>query len=164
MRFDQLTVKAAEAVQAAQERASQAGHAQLEPLHLLLTLTDPDGQEGGIVTPILEKVGVQVDRLRQLAETELSRRPRVTGGQSTLSPELQQVLQAAQKQADRLKDKYVSTEHLLLALAEVNSDAKEVLSIAGVTPDAILSAMKEIRGRQRVDTQNPEETYQALQS
>jgi len=163
MRFDQLTVKAAEAVQAAQEQVSQAGHAQLEPLHLLLTLTDPAGPEGGIVTPILEKVGVQVDRVRQLADTELSRRPRVTGGQSTISPELQEVLQAAQKQADRLKDKYVSTEHLLLALAEVNSDAKEVLSIAGVTPDAILSALKEIRGRQRVDTQNPEETYQALQ-
>jgi len=163
MRFDQLTVKAAEAFQAAQEHASKAGHAQIEPLHLLCALIDAKSPDGGIVSPIIEKVGVQTDRLRQLAEAELSRRPKVTGGQSTISPELQQVLEAAQKQADRLKDKYVSTEHLLLALAEIKSDAREVLSIAGVTPNDILSAMQQVRGSQRVDTQNPEDTYQALQ-
>jgi ATP-dependent Clp protease ATP-binding subunit ClpB len=73
------------------------------------------------------------------------------------------VLQGAQKQADSLKDKYVSTEHLLLALATVKSEAKEVLSLGGVTPESILAAMKEFRGNQRVDTQNPEDTYQSLQ-
>jgi len=162
MRFDQLTVKAAEAVQNAQELASGLSHSQLEPLHLLVSLID-QGTDGGIVVPILEKVGVKIDRLRQIAETELSRRPKVTGGQITMSPDLQPVFNQAEKEADRLKDKYISTEHLLLALADVKSDAKEVLSIAGVKREAILAAMKEIRGSQRVDTQNPEETYQALQ-
>ncbi len=163
MHQDQFTVRAAQAIQAAQEQAVKAGHAQVEPLHLLLALMDETGEAGGVVAPILEKIGVQVDRLRQIAETELSRRPRATGGQTALAPEFQQVLEKAQKQADRLKDKYISTEHILCGLAEVKSDAKEVLSIAGVTPEAILLAMKHVRGSQRVDTQNPEETYQALQ-
>src|SRR5690606_16321539 len=88
---------------------------------------------------------------------------KVTGGQTSLAPELQQVFDVAQREADRLKDKYISSEHLLLGLIDVPSSAKEVLSIAGVTRDAVLAAMKEIRGTQRVDTQNPEETYQALE-
>ncbi len=163
MRLDQLTVKAAEAVQAAQERASSAGHAQCEPLHLLLSLIEPEQADGGIVVPIIEKVGAQAVRLREIAEHELSRRPRASGGQTVPSRELQEVFQAAQKQADGLKDKYISTEHLLLALATVKSDAKEVLSLGGVTPETILAAMKEFRGNQRVDTQNPEDTYQSLQ-
>ncbi len=163
MRQDQLTVKAGEALQAAQEKASSAGHAQLEPLHLLVSLLDEGGESGNIVPAILEKIGARVARVRQIAETELARNPRVSGGQLALSREMQQVMQQAQTEADQLKDKYISTEHLLLALAEVRSSAKEVLSLAGVTRDAILKAMKEIRGNQRVDTQNPEDTYQALQ-
>jgi len=163
MRMDQLTVKAAEAVQAAHERASSAGHTQLEPLHLLLSLIESDQGNGGIVVPIIDKVGAQADRLREIAERELARRPRASGGQTVASREFQEVLQGAQKQADSLKDKYVSTEHLLLALATVKSEAKEVLSLGGVTPESILAAMKEFRGNQRVDTQNPEDTYQSLQ-
>jgi ATP-dependent Clp protease ATP-binding subunit ClpB len=163
MRSDQLTVKAAEAVQAAQEMATSSGHSQLEPLHLLSALITQTGEEGGIVVPILEKVGVQLPRLRQIVDGELSRRPKVTGGQTAMSSQMQQVFDAAQKKADRLKDKFISTEHLLLALVEVPSDAKEALSIAGVTHDAVLTAMRDVRGTQRVDTQNPEETYQSLQ-
>ncbi|NLX14821.1 MAG: ATP-dependent chaperone ClpB [Phycisphaerales bacterium] len=163
MRQDQLTVKAGEALQAAQEKASSAGHAQLEPLHLLVSLLDEGGEGGNIVPAILEKIGARADRVRQIAETELARNPRVSGGQLALSSEMQQVMQQAQVEADQLKDKYVSTEHLFLALTEVRSSAKEVLSLAGVTRDGILKAMKEIRGNQRVDTQNPEDTYQALQ-
>jgi len=164
MRMDQLTVKASETLQNAQEQAMSAGHAQVEALHVLLSLLSGGSDNGGgIIVPLLEKIGVKTDRLRQIAESELSRRPRVTGGQTVAAPELQQVMQVAQQHADRLKDKYISTEHLLLALADVKSPAKEVLSIAGVTPEAILSAMKDIRGKQRVDTQNPEETYQALE-
>ena len=162
MRMDQLTVKATEALQDAQERASAAGHSQLEPLHLLQALMAQNGQGGGVVVPILEKVGVKVDRLRQIVENELARRPKATGGQTVPSRELQEVLQAAQRQADRLKDKYISSEHLLLGLAEVQSDAKQALTIGGVTPDAVLAAMKDIRGNQRVDSQNPEDTYQSL--
>jgi len=161
MRLDQLTVKAAEAIQSAQDRATSDGHAQLEPLHLLLALLD-QGPEGGIVVPILDKIGAQVARVREMAEADLSRRPKVSGGQVVPSSPFQQVLQAAQGQADRLKDKYISTEHLLLALSDVDSEAKQVLSIAGVTPNAILAAMKQIRGSQRVESQDPEATYQSL--
>src|SRR5690606_31428925 len=146
----QLTVKAAEAVQAGQEKAQSAGHSQYEALHLLDALID-QGSEGGIVAPILEKVGVNVDRMRQIITSELSRRPKVTGGQVGVAPELQQVFDTAQKEADRLKDKYISTEHLLLAMTQVKSSSKEVLSIAGVDHDAVLEAMKQIRGSQRVD-------------
>ncbi|HOB73225.1 MAG TPA: ATP-dependent chaperone ClpB [Phycisphaerae bacterium] len=163
IRPDQLTVKAAEALQAAQEQASAFQHSQLEPLHLLLALISDEGQEGGITVPILEKAGARVDRLRQIVQSELGRRPKVSGGQLTMDPALQQVLETARREADRLKDKYISTEHLLLGLAEVPSAAKEVLSLAGVSREALLAAMKDIRGNQRVDTQNPEETYQALE-
>ena len=162
MRWDQLTVKAAEAVQQAQERAVSAGHSQVEPLHLLASLIADSSDTGNIVIPILEKVGISIDRLNSIVTSELARRPQVTGGQTVLSPELQQVLDQAQKQADRLKDKYISTEHLLLALAEVKSGARDVLSALGVSTKNILAAMKDVRGTARVDTQNPEETYQAL--
>ncbi|MCL2330868.1 MAG: AAA family ATPase, partial [Phycisphaerae bacterium] len=163
MRWEQLTVKAGEAVQSAQELATSLGHSQVDGLHLLATLVEGGSDGGNIVAPILEKVGVRVDRLTSIINSELGRRPKVSGGQTVLSPELQQVFDAAQRQADRLKDKYISTEHLLLALTEVKGSAKEVLSTLGVTTNGILEAMKQIRGKQRVDTQNPEETYQALQ-
>jgi ATP-dependent Clp protease ATP-binding subunit ClpB len=164
MRQDQFTVRATEALQAAHERAVQAGHAQLEPLHLLLALLDEgSGNGGGIVAPILEKAGVRADRLRQLVESELSRRPRVSGGQIVPASETQQVVAQAEKEADRLKDKYISCEHLLLALAQVDSRAKEILTLAGATPEVLLSAMKGVRGHQRVDSENPEDTYQALE-
>ncbi len=162
MRYEQLTVKAIEAVQNAQDRAVGAGHAQVEPLHLLTALIE-QGRDGGIVGPILEKLGADPARVSRIAEAELSRRPKVSGGQTVLSNELQQVLAEAHKQADRLKDKYISCEHLLIALAQVPSDAKRVLAMAGASPETILAAMKDIRGNQRVDTQNPEDTYQALQ-
>ncbi|MEP0844358.1 MAG: ATP-dependent chaperone ClpB [Phycisphaerae bacterium] len=162
MRPDSFTVKAGEALQRAQERASESGHSQVEPLHLLVGLLSEEG-EGGVVAPILEKAGARTDRLRQIAEAELARRPRVTGGQLSADPAFQKVLDSARKEADRLKDKYISTEHLLLALADVPSAAKEVLALAGANRDAILAAMKDVRGNQRVDTQNPEETYQALE-
>src|SRR5687767_13995811 len=162
MRFDQLTVKAAEAVQAAQELASSAGHAQIEPIHLLSALVNHGG-DGGVVPAILERIGVRLEQLTQIVDRELARRPRAVGGQTVMSPQLQQVFDQAQKEADRLKDKFISSEHILLGLADVASDAKEALSIAAVTRDSILAAMKEVRGKQRVDTQNPEETYQALE-
>ncbi|HRR86342.1 MAG TPA: ATP-dependent chaperone ClpB [Phycisphaerae bacterium] len=164
MRQDQFTVRAAEALQAAQEQAAQAGHAQLEPLHLLLALLNEGAANGGgVVAPILEKAGVHVGRVRQLVESELSRRPRVSGGQLVPAPEMQRVLAQAHKEADRLKDKFISCEHLLLALADVDSQAKEVLSLAGASREVLLSAMKEVRGHHRVDSENPEDTYQALQ-
>jgi len=158
---NKLTVKAQEAFAAAQERAQAAGHPNLEPLHLLDALVAES--DGGIIVPLLENVGVKVPRLRQLIAAELARRPKAYGGQLGMDPATQEVLRQAQKEADRLKDQYISTEHLLVALAEVKSDAKEVLTVAGAPRDALLAAMRTIRGGQSVTSENPEETYQALQ-
>jgi len=168
MNLDRLTVKAAEALQAAQQRASAAGHSELGPLHLLGSLLSEDdtgarGAAGSIVGAILEKVGVSAARVRSVAESELHRSPKVSGGSLAMSRALHDVLDAAQRHADRMKDQYVSSEHLLLALLEVKSDAREVLTLCGATPDAILAALKDVRGGATVSSQNPEDTYQALE-
>ncbi|HEY3245556.1 MAG TPA: AAA family ATPase, partial [Phycisphaerae bacterium] len=120
-------------------------------------------EAGGVIVPLLQKVGVRVERIKQITESELSRLPRAVGGQLAADPALQQVLEQAQREADRLKDQFVSTEHLLLALVEVTSTAKEVLTLSGVKRDLLLAALKEVRGGQPVATDNPEATYQALE-
>ncbi len=161
MRLDKLTIKAQEALSGAQERAATEQHAQVSPMHLLAAMVhEPDG---GIVAPILDKVGANLARVRQIVSSELQRLPTVSGGQQSIDPQLQEVLTAAQHEADQLKDQYVSTEHLLLALSRVASDAREVLRVCGVQPQALLAALKEVRGSQRVSTPTPEDTYQALQ-
>ena len=161
---DTFTVKAAEAIQGAQERAVGMGHGELSPLHLLARLVTPGIEDGGgIIVPLLERAGSHVRQIRSILETELNRVPKVTGAPLTASRVFQEVLVAAQRQADGMKDKYVSTEHLLVALADVKSDAKEVLTVCGATMDAILTALKEVRGSATVTTQNPESTYQALE-
>jgi len=168
MNLDRFTIKAAEALQAAERRASSVGHSDLSPLHLLAALVaDGPGStkasDGGVAVPILEKAGVQVARVRQMIDSELQRLPRASGGALAMSRELREVLDAAEKNAERMKDQYTSTEHLLIALCEVKSDAREVLSLCGVTKDAILSALRDIRGSATVTSQNPEDTYQALE-
>jgi ATP-dependent Clp protease ATP-binding subunit ClpB len=159
MRFDKFTIKAQEAVTRAQELAQQKDHAQLLPLHLLAALLN---ESEGVVTPILQKVGANVQRIQQIVTTELDRLPKATGTQLGMSRPLQDVFAQAQKEADRLKDEYVSTEHLLLALADVKSETREILTANAVTHNALLNALKDIRGGQRVTDQNPEEKYQAL--
>jgi len=167
MTLDRFTVKAAEAIQAAEKLAEAKSHAELFPLHLLASLVLPSApaqQNGsGIVLPLLAKAGANVGQLRSVLESELSRMPKVSGGSRSIGRQAQEVLQLAQKHAERMKDQYTSTEHLLLALAEAKTDAREVLSVCGVTKDAILSALKELRGSSTVTSQNPEETYQALE-
>src|ERR1041385_9248056 len=160
MNFNKYTVKAQEAVQRAQELAQQRDHSELTPLHLLAALL---GENEGVVVPILQKVGANVSRIGQMIESELERMPKATGTQLGLGRTTQDVFAKAQKEADRLKDEYVSTEHLLLALADVKSSAKELLSLNAVTHDAILNALKDVRGGQRVTDQDPESKYQALQ-
>ncbi len=161
MRLDKLTVKAQEALAAAQQEASEAGHAQVAPLHLLDVLLH---QEGGLAVPLLEKVGIPEDRITQIVRSELSRLPSQSQQAGmAMDPALNQVLNRADKEARDLKDDYISVEHLLLALAHEPSSAKEVLSTLGASREAILAAMKDIRGSQRVTDQNPEEKYQALQ-
>src|SRR4051812_38158581 len=136
MRLDKFTIKAQEALQSAQNLATEFQHSEIGPLHLLgALLHDKDG----IVRPLLAKLGADGERIFGLVQGELRRLPSISGGggQANVSRELQDVLNAAQKEADRLKDEYLSTEHMLLALAAVKSPAKEVLSVMSVTRDAI---------------------------
>src|SRR4051812_10634119 len=160
MQFDKFTIKAQEAVVRAQESAQQRDNVELLPLHLLGALL---AETDGIVVPLIQKLGARVDRIQQIVLAELERLPKATGTQLGMSRSAQDVFAQAQKEADRLKDDYVSTEHLMLALSQVASEAKEILSVNAVTHDAILAALKDVRGGQRVSDQNPEEKYQALQ-
>jgi len=160
MRLDQFTVKAQEAMAGAQAAAQKFDHAEVTPLHLLSALVD---EKEGVVNPILQKVGADSGRLREEILEHMDRLPRATGTQTGISRGLQDVLSQAQKDADRLKDQYVSTEHLLLGLAQVKGEAKDLLAELGVDHHAILTALKDVRGNQRVTDQNPEDKYQALQ-
>ncbi len=167
MTMDKLTIKAAEALQAAHQDAQTRGNPEVTPLHLLAALIglgdrNTDGN-GGIVVPILEKSGSQVGQIRDIATSELARLPQQSGGSLATSRELAEVLATAQREADRMKDQYISTEHLLLALSAVKSDARRILELSAARRDDILAALKEVRGNQSVTTQNPEDTYQALQ-
>jgi ATP-dependent Clp protease ATP-binding subunit ClpB len=161
MRLDKFTIKAQEALQSAQNLAQESQHSELTPLHLLAALLL---DKEGLVRPILSKLGADADRIASLVQAELKRLPSMSGGGPlNLDRHTQDVLNAAQKEADRLKDEYLSTEHMLLALASVASPAKEVLSLMSVSRDAILAALKEVRGSARVTDQNPEDKFQALQ-
>src|SRR3954470_250538 len=160
MRLDKLTVKAQEAVARSQEIAQQRDHSEISPLHLLASLL---AEEEGVVKPVLQKLGTDPARIGQIIGSELERMPKATGTQLGIARETQDVFNQAQKEADRLKDEYVSTEHLMLALAEVKSVARDILSVNGVKHSALLAALKDVRGGQRVTDQNPEDKYQALQ-
>jgi len=162
LRFDRLTVKAQEALQAAQEMGARAGQQQIEPLHLLWALI---AQNDGVVPPLLEKLGVSPTRLASEVEKEVERLPKVSGvTEQYLSRASNDVLQRAFDEAQRLKDEYVSTEHILLGISGAGRDpAGQLLSREGATHDAILQAMTAIRGSHRVTSQNPEATYRALE-
>jgi len=160
MRLDKLTVKAQEAIMAAQGLAAEKGHASISPLHLLAALLE---QEGGLAAPLLEKVGTTADRIRSIVDSELSRLPSQSqGGGMAMDAALNAVFTCADKEAREMKDEYTSIEHFLLALANEPSQAKEALTTLGATREAIMTAMKEIRGSQRVTDQTPEDKYQAL--
>src|SRR5688500_18395376 len=159
--FDRLTVKSAEAVQSAAGEARKAGNPTIEDLHLLTALLE---QEEGIVVPILQKVGVNVARLKSEVESARARLPKQSGGaNATISRELNEVLDRAEQEARDLKDEYISTEHLLLGLAEKGFSVRELLRAHGATREALAQALEQVRGSHRVTDQNPEENYQALQ-
>ena len=158
---DKLTVKSAEALNDAVTRARQHGNPLIYDLHLLLALLD---QDEGIVVPILQKVGVNVTSLRDTATREAGRYAKQSDAQPSLSREINQVFDRAEQIAKQLGDEYVSTEHLLLALADVkNTESRTLLNAAGATYDALLEALKAVRGAHRVTDQTPENQYQALQ-
>jgi ATP-dependent Clp protease ATP-binding subunit ClpB len=162
MRFDQFTVKAQEAVSEAQRLARQSGHAELTPDHLLKALL---AQKEGIVLPVLAKLGADADGISRAIEASLERRARVSGASADaqLSPSLTKVFDRAFEIAQKFQDEYVSTEHLLLGIADVGGTAaQKALSAAGATETALLSALREVRGSSRVTDQNPEDKFQAL--
>jgi len=161
MNFNKFTIKSQEAVQNAQEIASSYGNQAIEPEHLLAALIQ-DGQ--GIVTPILQKLGANVNYIKIKINDVVERLPKVSGSQQYISTTLQKVFEQAQKEAEQLKDEYISTEHLLLALLDQKNNAGvKLLLDQGVTKDGVLKALKDVRGSQRVTDQNPEDKYQALQ-
>ena len=160
MKIDQFTVKAQEAVARAQEVAQSRDHAEVQPVHLLAALLD---ETDGVVRPLLQKVGATMPDLQAAVGARLEKLPRATGTQTGASRSLQEALRVAHQEADRLKDDYVSTEHLLLALTKTDGDARAMLATAGVTHDALLASLKDVRGNQRVTDPNPEEKYQALE-
>src|SRR5437660_1150957 len=163
IRWDKFTVKAQEAVQRANELASEHGNPELLPVHILAALVE---DKEGIVPPVLEKIGIGPQAVLNDLYRELERLPKVSGGaaQPGLSPAANQLLERAFKEADNFKDEYVSTEHLLLAATQIKRDpAHEILARHGATHDAILKALTAVRGSQRITDQNPEAKYQALE-
>src|SRR5947209_5522730 len=165
IRWDKFTVKAQEAVQQASEIAGQNGNPEILPLHLLAALLQ---DQEGIVVPVLSKLGVNPATLSGLIMETVERLPKVSGAsaQPQISAVLQKMLDQAFKEADTFKDEYVSTEHLLLAMAkdrDKNNQARQLLVAAGADYDAILKALTAVRGTQRVTDQNPEGKYQALE-
>ncbi len=163
MNLNKLTEKAQEAVLAAQDLAQQANHNQLDVEHLLLALLD---QQEGLAPQILQKLGVAPTLVKQAVQTELERMPKVYGqGQVYLSSRLSHIFDVAQAEATRLKDEFMSTEHLLIAIADEGekTPAGRVLHSFGVSKERIYGVLTAIRGAQRVTDQNPEGKYQALE-
>ena len=161
MNFNKFTIKSQEAVQNAQEIATSYGNQSLEPEHLLAALVQ-DAQ--GIVTPILLKIGANVNYIKIKINDVIQKLPKVTGAQQYPSTSLQKVFEQAQKEAENLKDEYISTEHLLLALLDhKENNGVKLLLDQGVTKDGLLKALKEVRGTQSVTDQNPEDKYQSLE-
>ena len=162
MRLDKFTIKAQEALQSAQTLASEEQNPELSVEHLLFSLIK---QTDGIVTPILQKLGVDIQSITSSLETIIQKSPKVQGEDAELriSMSLQSVLDAALKEATSLNDEYVSTEHLLIACSETKkSEVGKILRDADVTKEKILKSLVDIRGTQRITDQNPEDKYQAL--
>jgi len=168
MDINQFTLNAQKALQSAQSLASEFGHSQVDNEHLFLALLQ---QEESVVSPLLKKIGADPQSLAKALDQDLVGLPKVSGdNQVYLSPRLNKVLDQAHKEADKMKDEYVSTEHLLLALVEAphasghseDWGVKGLVKRYGLSRDKILSALAEVRGSTRVTDQNPEDKYQAL--
>jgi ATP-dependent Clp protease ATP-binding subunit ClpB len=162
IKWDRLTVKSQEAVQAAGGHAGENGNPEVQPLHLMAALLE---DREGVVIPVLEKIGVPVEQLLSGVNSAVEKLPKVQGGgQPGLSTALQKVLEQGFKEAENFKDEYVSTEHLLLALSKAKNDPVQLaLAALGGTYEAILKALSAVRGSQRVTDQNPEGKFQALE-
>ena len=163
IQLDKFTIKAQEALGESQQIAASYNHQEIKGEHLLLALIN---QKDGVVPSILQKLEVNTGELKAKLERKLARIPQIYGGggQQYIGSELNQVLNAAQEEAQRVKDEYVSTEHLFIALVEAKGTAvSDLLQEAGISKDKIYQVLVDIRGNQRVTDQNPEEKYQALE-
>ena len=162
-KWDKFTIKVQEAIQGAQEIAENKNHQEITPGHLLFALLE---DEEGIATYILKNLGINRAQLLNQVNTQLDKLPKIFGDQAQIyiSPPLKKALDTAQKEASRLNDEYISTEHLLLALShDTTSGAGAILQNLGITEENLLQALATIRGTQKVTDQNPEDKYQALQ-
>src|SRR5580700_2587848 len=163
IRWDKFTVKSQQAIQQAQTRAAELGNPEVQPVHLLLALTE---DREGVIPAVLEKIGVPTERLESDLHGIEEKLPRVAGAaaQPGISQSLNKALEQAFKEATNFKDEYVSTEHLLLGIAGLKGDPAQAALVAlGATKDAILKALTVVRGSQRVTDQNPEGKFQALE-
>ncbi|MFH1918428.1 MAG: ATP-dependent chaperone ClpB [Planctomycetota bacterium] len=158
--FEKLTIKAQEALERAQSLAADRGHPEIDPLHLLAALL---GESDGIVGSIIDRIGANRRQLEGIVDAELGHFPKVAGGAPPQpGSALSRVLQAARELADAMKDDYVSTEHLLMALAKVDSKARNILQLSAIGEKEILKALQGVRGSTRVTDQSPETKFQAL--
>jgi ATP-dependent Clp protease ATP-binding subunit ClpB len=165
MDINRFTQKAQEAIAAAQSNAVRYGHQQVDVEHLLLSLL---GQENGLAAAILKRADIDSARLAEDLERELARMPRVSGpagrpDQIYVTERLNRLLTRAEDEEKQLRDEYISIEHLLLALTDDNGAAGRLLKTFGATRDRLMQSLKQIRGNQRVATQDPESTYEALE-
>jgi len=164
MQQDRFTIKSQEAIQAAQQLADQRRNPQTTPEHLLAVLLE---QEGGVVAPVLRKLGVTPAAVRQAVTAALDALPTLSGGAAAEpaggSSELVQIMRAAEAEMRELQDEYVSTEHLMLAIAKHPGKAGDALRSAGASHEELLKALAEVRGSHRVTDQNPEDKFQALE-
>src|SRR6476646_1895762 len=160
MNLDHYTQKAQEAILAAQRLAEQQQSPTLDAEHILAALLEPDD---GVPAETLRRLGVDLPALRDELAGLLNRRARIQGGSMSLGPRARQVLDRAGTDAKRLNDDYVSTEHLLLGIQEAGGEGAQLLTKAGAGREAILQALQSVRGGQRVTSENPEATYQALE-
>ncbi|REJ69691.1 MAG: ATP-dependent chaperone ClpB [Planctomycetota bacterium] len=160
-RADKLTIKAGEAVQRAQAMAADAGNPQVDTLHLLAALL---AESDGIIAPLLDKIGADRGQLEQIVQSELGHFPQASGaGQPAIDAALMKTLEQAQDEADRMKDEFVSTEHLLLAMTKVESKAQRVLNLCALSEEEIVKGLQAVRGSARVTDQSPEGKFQALE-
>jgi ATP-dependent Clp protease ATP-binding subunit ClpB len=162
-KWEKLTVKSQEAVQAAASMAAENGNPEVLPMHLLAALLE---DREGVVLPVLEGAGVRVQELLAGANAAIAKLPKVSGSnaQPAMAASLQKILERASNEAESFKDEYISTEHLLLALTEAKGDAtRDALAAMGATHDAVLKALSAVRGSQRVTDQNPEGKFQSLE-
>ncbi|HBZ00974.1 MAG TPA: type VI secretion system ATPase TssH, partial [candidate division Zixibacteria bacterium] len=162
MRLEKLTQNSREALEYAQELAESKSNSEISGLHLLKGLLS---REEEVVTDLLRESGIDINRLRERLDSEIEMLPRVSGPHQTyISNDLQNILQDAQNEADRLKDEFISIEHIILGMLEIRTDkTSQILSEMGLTRDKFYGAMTKIRGDQRVTDENPESKYKVLE-